>query len=394
MAGADHLQLQGTHPAQGIPHEGLEGADDAVKIVFGGPQVPLPVGDLAGQDVRASVVGTEGVAGHQHLILPDIGVHGVGPVQVGHYQKFQSLVVQSQSLAVPDGDGVKVPVDDLFQEIDGTAGGHDLDAGVQFQQLFHAAAVVRLGVADYQIIHLLNGGNGLHLFQPAVQTLDLGGLEQYGVVCRFEHIGIVGGTELGVHDYVKDPQIRVQCAGKVKTGLELQKFHSHSPFAERMTGWAALEGFHARGPLFFEYTLRAADRQQEISLLFVSLNFHVFSCGSAVLLYRLYPRIYFFKRRFIHFFCKMKSWGITASSLFCHSFQSADRSVPYASLLLHFCNFKTKGAKIELVTPHLQNPYCPCLVQPPDEQAVRTDFISYFQDPSVGNSGRSAPPAP
>ena len=114
VAGADHRHIQGAHPAQRVPHEGLERPDDAVKIVFGGPQVAVPVGDLAGQDVRAGIVGAEGVAGHQHLVLPDIGVHGVGPVQVGHHHELQGLVVQGQGLAIPDGDGVEIPVDDLF----------------------------------------------------------------------------------------------------------------------------------------------------------------------------------------------------------------------------------------------------------------------------------------
>ena len=118
--------------------------------------------------------------------------------------------------------------------------------------------MVRLGVADHQIVHLLKGGDGLYLFQPAVQTLDLGGLEQHGVVRRFEHIGVVGGAELGVHDHVKDPQIRVQRAGKVKTGLELQKFHGHSPFSGRFWG---RPGLWANGPFCFEYTPPACGRQ-------------------------------------------------------------------------------------------------------------------------------------
>ena len=48
VAGADHLQLQGTHPLQGIQHEALEGANDAVVVILGSLPVALLVGNGAG----------------------------------------------------------------------------------------------------------------------------------------------------------------------------------------------------------------------------------------------------------------------------------------------------------------------------------------------------------
>ena len=221
VAGADHLQLQGPHPPQGVQHEGLVGADDAVVVVLGGPQIALVVGDLAGQDAVAGVVGAEGVAGHQELVLPDIGVHGVGPVEVGHHHELQGPAVQRQGLAVPDGEGVEIPVDDLLEEADGTGGGHNFDPWIQLQQPLHAAAVVRLRVADHQIVHLLDGRDLLHLRKPAVQALDLGGLKEDCVMLGLEDIGVIGGAKLRIHDDVEYSQVVVQGAGKIKTGLEL-----------------------------------------------------------------------------------------------------------------------------------------------------------------------------
>ena len=230
VAGADHLQLQRTHPLQSVQHKALEGADDAVVVILGGLPVALLVGNGAGQDTVAGVVGTEGVAGDQHLVLPDIGVHGVGPVEVGNHHELQSLVVQLQSLAVLDGDGVEIPIDDLFQKVDGAAGGHDLQPGVELQQALHAAAVVGLGVADHQIVHLVDGGDGAHLLQPAVQAFGLSRLKKDGMVGGFQHVGIVGGAVLGVHDDVKHPQVVIQGAGKIKTGLEFQNTHVQFSF--------------------------------------------------------------------------------------------------------------------------------------------------------------------
>ena len=245
MAGADHLQLQRTHPLQGIQHEALEGADDAVVVILGGLPIALLVGNGAGQDAVAGVVGTEGVAGDQHLVLPDIGVHGAGPVEVGNHHELQSLVVQLQSLAVLDGDGVEIPIDDLFQKVDGAAGGHDLQPGVELQQALHAAAVVGLGVADHQIVHLVDGGDGAHLLQPAVQAFGLSRLKKDGMVGSFQHVGIVGGAVLGVHDDVKHPQVVIQGAGKIKTGLEFQNTHVQFSFVLVYLGLTCIVSYFA-----------------------------------------------------------------------------------------------------------------------------------------------------
>lgn len=121
VAGADHLQLQGAHPLQSVQHKALEGADDAVVVILGGLPVALLVGNGAGQDTVAGVVGTEGVTGDQHLVLSDIGVHGVRPVEVGNHHELQRLIVQLQGLAVLDGNGVEISIDDLFQKVDGAA---------------------------------------------------------------------------------------------------------------------------------------------------------------------------------------------------------------------------------------------------------------------------------
>ena len=142
-------------------------------------------------------------------------------MEVRDHHKLQGLAVQLQGLTVPDGDGVEVPVDDLLEEADGTGSGHNLDPGIQLQQPLHAATVIRLRMADYQIVHLIDGRDLPHLRKPVFQALDLSRLKKDSMTASFENIGVVGSTELRVHDDVKHPEVVIQGAGKIKTRLKL-----------------------------------------------------------------------------------------------------------------------------------------------------------------------------
>ena len=226
MAGADHVQGQRLYTAQGVQHERLVRPDDAVIVILGGPEIALVIRHLTGQDTIAGVVGAEGVTGNQDLVLPDIGVHGIRPVKVGHHHELQGLSIQLQSLAVPDRDGVEVPVNNLLKKTNGAAGGYNLDPWIELQQPLHAAAVVRLRVADHQVVHLIDGSDLPHLFKPAVQALNLGGLKEHRMPAGFQNIGVVGGTKLRVHDDVEHPEVMIQGSGKIKTRFQFQNSHS------------------------------------------------------------------------------------------------------------------------------------------------------------------------
>ena len=74
-------------------------------------------------------------------------------------------------------------------------------------------------MADYQIVHLIDGRDLPHLRKPVVQALDLSRLKKDSMTASFENIGVVGSTELRVHDDVKHPEVVIQGAGKTRLKL-------------------------------------------------------------------------------------------------------------------------------------------------------------------------------
>ena len=215
----DHVYCKGLDPLKRLAHKGFIGPDDAVKVVFRGPAVAFPVGDRAEQHAVHGIVRAEGIAGDKNPVLGDIGIHGVRPVEVGYHDEFQRLVIHRQRLPVLDGNRVKITVYDFPEKLQRTARPHDLQAGIELQQPLDASAVIRLRVADDQIVHRFDGGDLPHLLEPALQTLGLCGLEEDSVVLGLQDIGIIGRSVLRVHNDVKYPEVMVDRACKIQSRL-------------------------------------------------------------------------------------------------------------------------------------------------------------------------------
>ena len=231
VARADHDRLDLLpHAVEGVGHVGLlEGAQDVVEIVLRGPHVPLVVRHRTAEDAVVGVVGAEGVAGHQHAVLLNAGVDGIRPVEAGDGVEADGLVAQAQGIALPHHHGVEVPVDDVPQEGDGRGGADDLDVGIDVQQFFDAAGVVRLRVVHDDVLDVLHRRDLLHRLQIVVEELGLGGLKQCGLFAALQDVGVVGGAELGVHDDVEHPQVLVQNAHPVQAVVEFQGLHRKTP---------------------------------------------------------------------------------------------------------------------------------------------------------------------
>ena len=85
--------------------------------------------------------------------------------------------------------------------------------------------MIRLRMADYQIVDAVNVHDFLQLFNVVLKKLRLGSLEQDRLVAGFQNVGVVGGSKLCVHDDVKDAEILVCDAGPVE--IVSQFYHMH-----------------------------------------------------------------------------------------------------------------------------------------------------------------------
>ena len=86
VTGTDQVDVQFTHALHGIYHVGLlEGAQNVVEIIFCGSQIAFIICYCAAQDTFMGIVRTKGVTSYQSFVFHYVCVHGIGPVQVGHY---------------------------------------------------------------------------------------------------------------------------------------------------------------------------------------------------------------------------------------------------------------------------------------------------------------------
>ena len=231
VAAADVLDLQILNALQGVVHVGIgEGADDAVKVVFGGVGVACLVRHGGSDDAFRGIVGAEGVAGEEGLHFRHIGIHGVRPVEVGQDHELQGLVPQGQGHAVGDGDAVEILVDDVLEELDGGAGGHHGDVGVHIQQLFDGSGVVGLRMVHDQVVDLGYGSDGFDVAHHLVEEGELGRLEESRLLAALQQVGIVGGAVSGLHNDVKNTQLGIQDAGPVQVLFDSESFHIFCSF--------------------------------------------------------------------------------------------------------------------------------------------------------------------
>ena len=229
VAGADHPNIHACDLFQRVGHIGVgEGADDVVEVILRSPEIALLIRHGGAEDAGMAVMAAEGVAGEEYAVLLHIGVHGVGPVEVGQHHEAQRLAAQRQGVPVFYGHGVEVPVDDLLQEPDGGAGAHDHQAGIELDELFDGAGMVRLRVVHHQVVDGLRTAQlrqALFIFVPEFQ---LACLKQRGFLAAAQGIRIIGGAELRHHHDIEDPQLRVQNAVPIQAVSQLEGFHKRS----------------------------------------------------------------------------------------------------------------------------------------------------------------------
>ncbi len=210
VAGGNHFGLELPGARQAIGRKGLaEGGHDVQEVVV----QRLVVGNLvlhpAEQHLGPGIVGAEEIAGEQRLAHRVPGEHGVRPVQVGHGEEAQLPVPQVERVALFDDAGLEIPLNDIADKGDGAVGADDGDIGVALQQQRDGARVVRLGVVDNQVIHLVDGRHFLHALEVLVAEAQLGRLNQRGLLTALQYKGIVAGAVWGIHDDIKNAKLFV-----------------------------------------------------------------------------------------------------------------------------------------------------------------------------------------
>ena len=226
VTGADHVDIHLTYGCQCVCHIGLfEGAQNVVEIIFCCAHITFCIGYCAAQDAFVCIVRTEGVTCHQCFVLYDVGVHGIGPMQVGEHMELQCFIANLQFVAVFDGNAVEITIDDVFQEADGNRCCNHFGSGADVQNPFDAAHMVGFCMVYHDIV---NGGNICDLrkcFQIIVEEFFFCCFKQDSLVTCFEQIRVIGSTKFCHHDDVEYTQVLVQNAGPVKIRFELHCFH-------------------------------------------------------------------------------------------------------------------------------------------------------------------------
>ena len=97
-------------------------------------------------------MGAEGIAGHKDLVLLDVGIDGIRPVQIRYRKEAQGPVADLHLLSVGHRDPHEVPVYDLPQEAQGAGGSKDLKTRIVFQKALDAAGMIRLRMVHHQIV--------------------------------------------------------------------------------------------------------------------------------------------------------------------------------------------------------------------------------------------------
>ena len=229
VACADHVELQVLDTVQRVIHERMpERAYDVVEVILGRAEVALCIRHSAAKDALVAVVTAKRVAGEQHAVLLDIGVHRIRPVELGQDHKAQRLAAQRQRVAVLHRAAVEVVVDDLLQEAKGGGGADDHGAGIELQHLFDGAGVIRLRVIHHNVVDGVYGRNCLDILHILIPEFELVGLKEGGLFAPLEHVGVVGRAEFRVHDDVKHAEVGVQNAIPPQAVSQLHRFHGYS----------------------------------------------------------------------------------------------------------------------------------------------------------------------
>ena len=229
MTGTDHGDIHMIHPVKCLQHIRFKGSYDIIIIIFQRPLIILLFADGVGYHLLQAVMRAKGITGHQNLFLFDKCIHGVRPVQVRNMQEMKRPVPDHHRLFVFYRKPCKIPVHDLAQKSEGAGSCQNLHLRTVVKKPFHAACMVRLRMAHYQIIDGCHIDHFLQIFQIFLKKPFFYGLKQDRLVPCLHRIGIIGCTRLRVHDNIKYTQFGIHDSGPVETVSQLYCLHGAPP---------------------------------------------------------------------------------------------------------------------------------------------------------------------
>ena len=188
---------QGIHALHRLQHAAGVGAHQAVVIEA---EVRRDRAGVDIEDVVGAIVQAEGITGVEDAGAVIEGEDRVRPVQVRRAEELEAVLhaalgvgAQIQLLAALHRPALERPVHLVLQELDRHLRSHDLDLGVEVDQVADQPGVIRFGVADDQVIDGLRIDLLLQQRQPGALELEVAAVDQGGALAPHQK-AVVGGA--------------------------------------------------------------------------------------------------------------------------------------------------------------------------------------------------------
>ena len=208
---------QPIHALQRLQHAAGVGAHQAVVIEaeIGGYGAGIGVEQLLGAVVQA-----KGIAGVEDAGAVVEGKDRVGPVQVWSAEKLEAVGhatggvgAQIELFAAFYRPAFEGPVHLILKKLDRNLGAHDLDLGVEVEQVAYQSRVVGLGVAHDQVIDCFGVDQLLQQRQPAAFKFEVAGIDQGGALAPHQE-AVVGGAVAQAKLNIKAAAVPVERADR------------------------------------------------------------------------------------------------------------------------------------------------------------------------------------
>ena len=216
---ADHDRVQFLHTLQRFHHKSFKRPYYTVKVISGRFVVIFLVSDFASEHPLHTVMGSEGIAGYEYLILLNPCIHRIRPMKIRYRHERKRLVPNFHRFIILNLDTVEIPVHNVFQEINRTAGCDDFHVGIDVQQKLHTACMIRLRVIHHKVINLFNFRDLFKLSQILIEEFSLRRLKKHRFIPCFKYIGVIRGAEFRQHNNIEYPQVLIYYSCPVKIFL-------------------------------------------------------------------------------------------------------------------------------------------------------------------------------